>query len=193
MVIGPIVHNKVKKVTMNKKHSNFKKGFSLMEVLVAVLVLSIGIAAVVTLMVINIKNVQTAKNQIVASFLAQEGAELVRNLKDSQKLNSDTSVCNYKSGDTCSNLRIDKEIAKNTDDLGLPGNDQLYLGANNFYVHDAGGTNPTKFYRKIDVDTTDVGIMKIRTYVTWKAGSFAGDCNIGNQCVSVDLEMPYGG
>lgn len=164
-----------------------------MEVLVAILVLSIGIAAVVTMMLVNIKNVQTAKNQIVASFLAQEGAELVRNLKDSHKLDSDTLVCNYKSGSICSNLRIDKEIAKNTDDLDSSGNDKLYLGANNFYIHDSVGTTPTKFYRKIDVDTTDGSIMKIRTYVTWKDGGFAGDCNIGNQCVSVDLEMPYGG
>lgn len=66
---------------------NNKKGFSLVEVLISLLILTLGIGAVSALMVQNIKTSETAKNQIIASELAQEGVELMRNYKDNSYKN----------------------------------------------------------------------------------------------------------
>ena len=176
---------------MNKKFSKIKRGFSLIEVLVSLFVLSIGITAIAVLMVNYIKDLQTSKNQIIASQLAQEGIELVRNLKDNNNMNTNTAFCNFGTGSTtCSNLRIDK------DGLFDGGADKkLYLNGD-FYTHTAGTS--TKFFRRIDFSITgayasspnSTRIMTVTSYVTWNNTGFAAmalpaACNVANKCVSV--------
>jgi len=164
----------------NKKTA--KRGFSLIEVLLALLVLSIGLVAVSILMSGNIKNFQNTKNQIIASQLAQEGIELVRNLKD----NDDTFTSTVTSGD----YRIDAITGL----LDTGSDRKLYLNSD-FYVHNSAGT-ATKFYRKISVDiSTDADDKKTATVtstVTWNGtgfGSFS-TCNVSNKCVSAVSVMP---
>lgn len=169
-----------------------KKGFSLVEVLFAILVLSVGIAAVAVLMTGNIKNSITAKNQIVASELAQEGLELVRNLKDNNPTfttdvvnGSDYSV-DYKSDYTAF-------IASNVS----TGEKELFSNGG-FFSHS--GSTPTKFFRKIAVSiATDLDGKKtanVTSYVTWNGTGFSAitgfpaTCNIANQCVSVVSVLP---
>ena len=158
-----------------------KGGFSLIEVLVTLLVLTISITGVTFLMAKNIAGVQNSKNQIIASMLAQEGIELVRNLKD----NKETIV-------NCSNCRINM-LSTNVEPVS---DKKLYL-SNNFYRHGSGTS--TKFYRRVDVSIALVGTtneIKVTSYVTWNNVGFGGlsnitvDCTTANKCVSVTSVMP---
>ena len=191
---------------MHEKFSKIKKacllvrqGFSLIEVLLSLLVVSFGVTAAAALMVNNIKNLQTSKNQIIASQLAQEGTELVRNLKDNKQL--DGSPYSFvSSGNNKTDLRIDKTMSF-FDDSTHP--EQLYLNGN-FYTHTAG--TPTKFYRRIDLtvagDITPPSTREITiiSYVTWNnvgftameaaVGGLSKNSNIANQCISVESIMP---
>jgi len=192
------------KMNKFKKYKTARRGFSLIEVLVTVFILAIGLVAVSTLMADNIKSSENAKNQIIASQLAQEGVELVRNMKDNGLLDpsySDSSACTPAS--KCINLRIDKDdtIFNTNNTLDK----QLYLNGNFFYTHAAG--TPTKFYRRIDLTVagakaTTNRVITATSYVTWNNMGFtvaAGivdvsgnitNCNIGNKCVSVVSVMP---
>lgn len=152
-----------------------------------------------------------ARDQIIASQLAQEGIELVRNLKDTEKLDTYESAdgnCDWtKKVDTndCDNLIIneaeDGEISleeANNDEM------QLHLDDKNYYVHDSG--TETKFFRRIDLEIEgDIGtdpavpstrIITVTSYVTWNGsgfGSFADlstDCKVGKKCVSVVAVFP---
>lgn len=182
-----------------KCHKFRKPGFSLIEVLIAILILLFGIMAIAVLMVNNIKNLQTSKNQIQAAMLAQEGIELVRNMKDSGDLNSDApGVCEYtgRLADTvlCDDLRIDKD-----NDLNKGSGRQLYLDANNFYVHNNTGTSATKFFRKIDLSISEEYVasdskreIKVTSFVSWNDAGIPtpADCNIGNKCIFIESRMP---
>lgn len=75
---------------MRKKVVN--SGFTILEMLLALSVLSVGIMAAFTL---SISNLQTAKNnyqRILAVNLAREGVEIVRNMRDTNWLKIDKNV-----------------------------------------------------------------------------------------------------
>lgn len=65
---------------MNQKH---QKGFSLVEVIVAVFILEVGLLASMSLLTSTFGSFQLSQKQFVAANLAQEGIEKVRNKRDS--------------------------------------------------------------------------------------------------------------
>lgn len=62
------------------------RGFTLIEVMVAVAVLSLGLMGAANLITFNISNSAKAINKTIATNLAQEGIELVRNIRDTNFL-----------------------------------------------------------------------------------------------------------
>lgn len=77
------LNNKMK--TQNNKSLGMH-GFTLIEVMVAVAVLSIGFVGAANLISYNISNSAKAINKTIATNLAQEGLELVRNIRDTNWL-----------------------------------------------------------------------------------------------------------
>lgn len=65
-----------------KTKAMHKQGFSLGEVLMAAFVLTIGLTATTALIVGSIGNSYESRDAIIAAELAQEGVELVRNVRD---------------------------------------------------------------------------------------------------------------
>jgi prepilin-type N-terminal cleavage/methylation domain-containing protein len=63
-----------------------RRGFTLVEMLVVVFVVGIGLVGALSFFNININNQFEAKNELIAAGLAQEGADLVRNLIDYGKM-----------------------------------------------------------------------------------------------------------
>ena len=63
---------------------NFKKnkGFSLLEVTVVIFIVIVGLIGVLALATQSIKVTNYNKNELIASKLAQEGIEMVRNTRD---------------------------------------------------------------------------------------------------------------
>jgi len=60
-----------------------KKGFTILEVMIAIAVFSVGILSVLQLIIKNMVVVDTAKQKTFATFLAKEWIELTYNLRDS--------------------------------------------------------------------------------------------------------------
>jgi hypothetical protein len=65
-----------------KKNTRTKKGFSIGEVLVAMFILLVGIVDAVFLTVRSVDDLGNSRDVVVATLLAQEGVELVRNVRD---------------------------------------------------------------------------------------------------------------
>jgi prepilin-type N-terminal cleavage/methylation domain-containing protein len=170
-----------KKFKYTKRKSSFlrtsylrlQKGFTLIEVIVAIFVLTIGVIGILSLVNQTIISSQIISSRLVASYLAQEGIEIVKNIRDTNSLEIHKGL-----------LTEDQWI------YGLTGcesgceadyNDSILVSANRylkidggFYNYDSG--NDTIFKRKITIfDVVDLDVppdeimdkMKVQVEVSW--------------------------
>lgn len=68
------------------KTISYKKGFTLVETLVAILILVVAISALFTLASNSLFSVRSAKNQSTALYLAQEAMDYIRSTRDDATL-----------------------------------------------------------------------------------------------------------
>lgn len=66
----------------------YKRSFTLLETIVAIYILLLGLVGAIALSAQSLSIVQTFKQELIATNLAQEGIELVRNKRDSNYLES---------------------------------------------------------------------------------------------------------
>jgi prepilin-type N-terminal cleavage/methylation domain-containing protein len=84
---------------MKQKKENFfvkrsrknKKGFSFVEVMTAVFILTVGIIAALSLFSSQLTQLLNSRNQVIAGLLAQENMEIVRNIRDNNWANNKTA------------------------------------------------------------------------------------------------------
>lgn len=69
-------------IPLLKTKKKTRKAFSLGEVLVAAFVLTVGLTATTALIVSSIEHAYDNREAIIAAELAQEGVELIRNVRD---------------------------------------------------------------------------------------------------------------
>jgi prepilin-type N-terminal cleavage/methylation domain-containing protein len=63
-----------------------QKGFTIIETLVSLAIFTISILGLIVITSSGVANTNYAKNKLIASYLAQEGVEIVHNLRDSAAL-----------------------------------------------------------------------------------------------------------
>ena len=132
---------------------NKTKGVSLIETLVAIFVLTVGIVGAFSLSMNIISFTNYNSNKLIASYLAQEGVELVRNIRDSNWLDNDNNDA----------LPSDGEYIVDYNSDLTNGSEDLYINDNGFYEHD-NSPNETVFKRKIYVK--DIGGLFLKITVT---------------------------
>lgn len=71
----------------NRINKNSKEGFTLIELLIVVFLIGVALVGVISFFNSSLQSNFEAKNELIAAGLAQEGAELVRNLAEYKKLN----------------------------------------------------------------------------------------------------------
>lgn len=74
------------KLKVQSKKLKSKKGFTILESLFAIFILSMVIAGVFTAVQQNLSQSIIAKDEVKAFYLAQEAIEVVRNIRDSNQL-----------------------------------------------------------------------------------------------------------
>ncbi len=154
------------------------KGFTLIETLFAVLIFSASLISLMAIAGKGIAATNTAREQITAHYLAQEGIEVVRNIRDNDLINTEWSA----GFDGCTKTSPCTVAYHET--LGkVP---QLDLCASNLsegcVVNESQGAfidngNPSVYYRKIyavplgtqDVLTAEYDEYQIVSKITWKS------------------------
>jgi type II secretory pathway pseudopilin PulG len=176
--------NKLKKAYLVKK-----QGFSIMEVMLAAAVLTIGLVAVIALISSSIRNSANSRDQIIATDLMQEGLELVRNVRDNNQAQifggslETGKVFEYFPNDNTA-CKIDKNFGYGIDKIDYDATDFSLKLNNNFYEHTSGTS--TKFSRRIIIEDFNGTGRKITSIVTWNSTNppiLTTTCNIANKCV----------
>ena len=151
------------------------KGFTLVETLVAISIFTVSILGLMSVLASSISNTHYAKQKMVASYLAQEGIEYIKNMRD-------TSIL-YGSGNPWNQFKSDFSPCNDQDHAcgftkPLPFNVSICSSLNDckLYVNDGGyDTNPvganSGFVRKIWMTTIGANEIKIFSNVSWTQGS----------------------
>ncbi|MEA3292913.1 MAG: prepilin-type N-terminal cleavage/methylation domain-containing protein [Patescibacteria group bacterium] len=117
-----------------------KKGFTLIEMIVAIFLITAGIGAAYLLIQKTSISTSRSLDRLTAAYLSQEGIEIVRNIRDSNWL---AGIGPYNGLDT-GNYEADYE---NSALDNYTGNPLKFDEVKGFYNYDSGDT--TKFTRKI--------------------------------------------
>jgi prepilin-type N-terminal cleavage/methylation domain-containing protein len=153
-----------------------KDGFTLLEITVVVFVIVLGMTGVLSLVNQNIQVEYVNKNMVIASQLAQEGLELVRNKRDINWLNEENWEYSSTIGSAFDIIQdgsyaIDYTGAINSapnsvSDVGA----KLYIDTSGFYAS-AVTDVPTMFSRLITVGNENAASTTVTCLVQWKRGT----------------------
>lgn len=90
-----------------KQINKYKSGFTLVETLVAIIIFTTSVLALMVVLSNNLSSINYAKKKLGAVFLAQEGLEYMRNIRDTYILYTpDTSNPNSPTDNAWNNFRI---------------------------------------------------------------------------------------
>lgn len=140
-------------------------GFTLIEVIAVLFVISLGLLGVLSLIVQNIQSQSINKNTLIAYQLAQEGIELIRKNRDTHWNLSEDWDLNFPSLGGSDSYYMSYGDAYPTK-ISLPADTNLYQDAENFYSHDPSGA-ASGFTRTIYLERISAVNLLVRVTITW--------------------------
>ena len=167
--------------------SPFKSGggFTLLEVLVALFVIIVGLMGGMSAILKTLTLFSFSSSKLTAAYLAQEGIEIVRNVRDTNWLEARTTSNAWDEGlDNCSaGCIVDYSYSIITDpNLPAFADQFLNIDGNGFYSYSLG--TPTKFQRKIIIQKTGPDRLDVAVQVIWsekgKSYTFSSQENLYN-------------
>ena len=162
---------------MSKKNLLLQQGFTFIETMVAISLIMTSVAIVITMLQTDILVSSVTKNAVAARFLAQEGIEYTRHVRDSHLVDfekTDDLTIDWLGGlEACydgTSCIIDTANPTSVTITSCPieGCPVLkYNKAENRYGYDSGvGWEDTVFMREIEIADPGVGIMDTEAIVT---------------------------
>lgn len=147
---------------MKKSLPRQRRGFTLMEVIVSLAIIITALISVITLISSGVSGIAFSKTKITAFGLAQEGLEIVRNVRDNNWINYKRTVSDWRDGLSAGNWCVQY----NSQNLLAYSAVPLKTDSNGFYQYDSG--NNTIFYRRIIISNINDNQFKVIARVTWQ-------------------------
>ena len=146
-----------------------KNGFTLMEVLVAIFLITVGLSATLTLITKTIAFSQIESSKLTAAYLAQEGLEIVKNIRDANYLEKHMggdvywNWSNHLSSGSYSNFDYRSQTIPDPD---CPGSNSLrFDSTTGFYICCPSTDSDARFQRTITITITPDGNYKLKVLV----------------------------
>lgn len=158
---------------LNFKMTKNKKAFTMVEALIALSILTIGILSSFILVSKALYNVTIIKDRLTASFLAQEGIELVRQIRDTNMLKRlDNETVRWDEGLKEGKYIIDSGVLNGEPiKLILVTSEEApnlkYDNISRIYNYDAG--EETSFNRVIQIIKISEDELRIECLLKWKS------------------------
>ena len=143
-----------------------KNGFTLLETLVAVSILALALAGILSLSSIGIHSSSNAANQIKAFFLASEAVEYVRNKRDNNILAGSGWLSGLAGCESGCYIDAPNDVIAACAGGVCPK--LKFNPATNLYNHNSG--NDSAFTRKLTIAQSAAYEIKLSAEVSWPQG-----------------------
>ena len=155
---------------LNKKTKRKDAGFTILEVIVAIFVLTVAVGGSFVLIQQTLIAASLTQSKLTAAYLAQEGIEIVRNIRDTNwlKIHNGISGISWTDGLVyvfCEPSQQGCQVDYNDQTLTVYEGNSLNL-ENGFYSHSPGGL-PTPFKRQIFVSSIGPDALEVSVNVYW--------------------------
>jgi len=137
-----------------------QNGFSMIGVIVAMFITSVALVSILGLVTTSLKAAETSKMKLIASGLAQEAIEIVRDMRKGQ-IEWNNWYANIANGD----YRVQYNSASLLSFLDTP----LEIAGNGLYQYNTGVNSG--FYRKVTLTKLSANEVKVLVEVKWKIKS----------------------
>ncbi|MDP3962577.1 MAG: prepilin-type N-terminal cleavage/methylation domain-containing protein [bacterium] len=144
------------------------KGFTIIETLVAVAILMISIAGPLTIAHKGLLAAINARDQVTASYLAQDAMEYVKNMRDNNKLENHSWLAGFdgcNSVNACGVNTLNEANDAIVSDCGTC----VLKKDNTGYNHSTG--NNSQFSRIFYLDNINIGQATMVVEVKWNSGT----------------------
>lgn len=160
-----------------------EKGFTLLEMLISILIVTIGVLSIYQAVYRYTKRTQLERESFVAAYLCQEGIEIIKNIRDSNWVAGTT----WNNGlDACINT-VGCEADYRLSGAGAltlwssPGRTLYIDGSAGFYKYgNVTGDVETPYARKIEILSQGTDELDITVTVYWKTNSMIVRENLYN-------------
>lgn len=160
---------------MNTPNIKKNRGFTLVETLVAIAILVTAVTAAFTAAQNGLSSAEFSKNQVTAFYLAQEGIEYIRNLRDDNGINDRDWLYNIaETGNPCElghKCVVDAvNGSSGTMSQCSSACPPLMINSNGFYNQLTGSTTP--FTREVLIESVGGSADEVAVTVTikWSKG-----------------------
>lgn len=160
---------------MNK--FSVKKGFTLLEALVAISILMVAVMAPITIAQKGLSSAIYSKNQMIASYLAQDALEFIKNRRDQVSINNNSdwqglfifgdsvknTLCFSEQGCQIDTIKNSSQVLE--DILGYSDSSYLKKNPDGFYQYDSG--LDTYFTRQVNIKLINSDEALVTVTVKW--------------------------
>jgi len=142
-----------------------QSGFSILEIVVAFSIITIGLVGVLSLTTQNIQVEYINKNNLIASQLAQEGLELIRNIRDNNWLSDNNWDYGIEPGNYIVDYTGDVNSVTGIGEARLQQRNDV--GEEDYYWHEASDPNYL-FSRLITIIQVSSESLNISCLIQWE-------------------------
>jgi len=146
-------------------------GFTIVELIIAIFILSFSIFGVYNAFSTVIVLTHGASDRFIAAYLAQEGLEIIRNIRDNNWISGQS---NWRQGLDVCDEGCEADYTTGTDVPGASSLEPWSMEGNFLKINDSGfydysnGSPNSKFKRKITTTFLGNYIVKVSVLVTWE-------------------------
>lgn len=176
------------------------KGFSLGEVMLAAFVIASGVTASMALIMSSIRYTYDNRDAIIAAELAQEGIELVRNVRDNDLAAGNTGFTGFSNSQRHCSMDFDATALTCSNSQGNPSSRNYNLQLSGGRFRHVSSLQPFKRYLYVNYNNGQ-NTAQVISYVFWdwpsntsmpsyipSNGGTAG-CTISNKCVFTEAML----
>lgn len=158
------------------------RGFTLIETIVALAILLIAVVAPVSLIGDALHKMYYARDEVLAVNLAQEGIEMVRQIRDSNVLSGAGWLTNLGGGAPSTYMVDAYNFINGAHTMiycgGSCGPQPVYFDSNIGLYRQNSVSTPTQFSRIVTVVGVSATEAQVTSAVTWKTGGTAGSVSV---------------